>query len=103
MTNVNMSRLSDVAVVAIGRNEGARLERCLQSVIDQAGTVIYVDSGSSDGSVAMARNLGAEISILRPTANHLKYILTSQTLDPCNHPMNPTGCEPGRQTSKLNL
>jgi uncharacterized membrane protein YedE/YeeE len=54
-------RLADVAVVAIGRNEGARLERCLRSVLDQAARVIYVDSGSTDGSVAMARNLGAEI------------------------------------------
>ncbi len=56
-----MARFVDVAVVAIGRNEGARLEACLRSVVDQAAMVIYVDSGSTDGSVAMARNLGVEI------------------------------------------
>lgn len=49
-----------VGVVAIGRNEGERLRRCLESVAGRAGTVVYVDSGSADGSVALARSLGAE-------------------------------------------
>lgn len=54
-------RLEGVAVVAIGRNEGERLRACLASVIDQAALVVYVDSGSADGSVAMARALSAEV------------------------------------------
>jgi glycosyltransferase involved in cell wall biosynthesis len=45
-------------VVAIGRNEGERLQRCLSSMADNLGQVVYVDSGSSDGSVAMSRALG---------------------------------------------
>ena len=53
--------LSDVAVVAIGRNEGERLRRCLSSVAGQVGAIIYVDSGSTDGSVEMARAAGAEV------------------------------------------
>jgi GT2 family glycosyltransferase len=44
-----------VGVVVIGRNEGERLTKCLESVIGHASCVIYVDSGSSDGSVEMAR------------------------------------------------
>ena len=48
---------SDVGVVVIGRNEGKRLVRCLESVRRQAGCVLYVDSGSTDGSVASARGL----------------------------------------------
>ena len=47
-------------VVAIGRNEGERLKRCLASA-RQAETVVYVDSGSSDGSVAWARAQGIEV------------------------------------------
>lgn len=43
-------------VVVIGRNEGERLMRCIDSVAHSAGPVVYVDSGSSDGSVAMARS-----------------------------------------------
>ena len=55
---VDTSRL---AVVAIGRNEGDRLRRCLDSVIGRAALVVYVDSGSSDGSLQLARQRGAEI------------------------------------------
>jgi len=47
--------LSKIGVVIIGRNEGDRLRRCLDSVRGIAGRVVYVDSGSTDGSAAMAR------------------------------------------------
>lgn len=50
-----------VSVVAIGRNEGERLKACLSSLIEQAEVVVYVDSGSNDGSVAMARGMGVEV------------------------------------------
>ncbi|SHF71280.1 Glycosyltransferase, GT2 family [Litoreibacter ascidiaceicola] len=50
-----------VGVVVIGRNEGARLIRCLSSVMGQADFVVYVDSGSSDGSQAAAKELGADV------------------------------------------
>jgi GT2 family glycosyltransferase len=50
-----------VAVVVIGRNEGERLRRCLASVRSQVARVVYVDSGSSDDSVAHARGVGVEV------------------------------------------
>jgi GT2 family glycosyltransferase len=50
--------ISSVGLVAIGRNEGDRLRKCLMSVVGLAGKVVYVDSGSTDGSVEMARALG---------------------------------------------
>jgi GT2 family glycosyltransferase len=46
--------------VAIGRNEGERLKRCLLSMPESALTV-YVDSGSTDGSVEWARSRGFEV------------------------------------------
>ena len=49
-----------VGVVAIGRNEGERLRRCLESALRNALHVVYVDSGSTDSSVDMARSLGVE-------------------------------------------
>ncbi len=52
---------AQVGVVAIGRNEGDRLVRCLTAAVAQAGVVVYVDSGSTDGSVAFARSLGVEV------------------------------------------
>lgn len=51
-------------VVVIGRNEGERLRRCLLSVRRLSEHVVYVDSGSTDGSVDLARALGVEVVIL---------------------------------------
>jgi glycosyltransferase involved in cell wall biosynthesis len=54
-------------VVVIGRNEGERLQRCLRSA--PAGTpVIYVDSGSTDGSGQWAREYGADVVELDASA-----------------------------------
>jgi GT2 family glycosyltransferase len=53
--------------VAIGRNEGERLRRCLESIRAQGIPAVYVDSGSSDGSVTLAHELGAEILELDPS------------------------------------
>jgi len=50
-----------VGVVVIGRNEGERLRRCLRSVLDGGDRVVYVDSGSNDGSVENARALGCDV------------------------------------------
>ncbi len=50
-----------IGVVIIGRNEGERLVRCLASVCAQASHVVYVDSGSTDGSQDAARQAGADL------------------------------------------
>src|SRR6187455_1110715 len=50
-----------VGVVAIGRNEGERLRRCLESLREQCAQIVYVDSASQDGSATMARGLGVEV------------------------------------------
>jgi glycosyltransferase involved in cell wall biosynthesis len=52
--------MSKFAAVAIGRNEGERLKRCLES-LSTAVAVVYVDSGSTDGSVQLARELSAKV------------------------------------------
>lgn len=54
---------SPLGVVLIGRNEGERLIACLHSVAGK-GPVVYVDSGSSDGSAERAKALGAEVVLL---------------------------------------
>lgn len=52
--------LANVGLVVIGRNEGERLVRCLTSVRTIPERV-YVDSGSIDGSVEMARGEGVSV------------------------------------------
>lgn len=49
-----------IAAVVIGRNEGERLRNCLSSIPAGVATV-YVDSGSTDGSVDFARGRGIEV------------------------------------------
>lgn len=55
-----------IGIVIIGRNEGARLVRCLASAKGQAASFVYVDSGSDDGSQQAALDAGAELVVLDP-------------------------------------
>jgi glycosyltransferase involved in cell wall biosynthesis len=57
----------DLGIVVIGRNEGARLLRGLNSLITSGRDVIYVDSGSTDGSADKAENIGAAVVRLNPS------------------------------------
>lgn len=53
------------AIVVIGRNEGDRLARCLSS-LPRHFPVIYADSASTDESVTIASDAGAEVVSLPP-------------------------------------
>ncbi len=61
ITSQNTSHATTVGVVVIGRNEGERLKRCLRSLINSVDLMVYVDSGSTDGSVAFARSLSVDV------------------------------------------
>ena len=55
--------MSKLGIVLIGRNEGKRLTECLKSVLDETKNyeqtaIVYIDSGSTDGSVQTAKSLG---------------------------------------------
>lgn len=50
-----------LGIVVIGRNEGDRLATCLRSANHDGVPLIYVDSGSTDGSVGLAKELGAHV------------------------------------------
>lgn len=53
-----------MGVVVIGRNEGERLERSLRSIGADSHCVLYVDSGSSDGSLDLGRRLASKVVAL---------------------------------------
>lgn len=53
-----------VGAVIIGRNEGERLVACLASFPAAVWPLVYVDSGSTDGSAEAARAAGAEVVAL---------------------------------------
>jgi GT2 family glycosyltransferase len=48
----------EIGFVVIGRNEGPRLRRCLDSVRAESSHVVYVDSASRDDSLVVAEQLG---------------------------------------------
>jgi len=52
---------NNLGIVIIGRNEGERLSRCIKSAIRETDKVIYVDSGSTDNSIELAKQLGVEV------------------------------------------
>lgn len=64
--------LPDLSVVIIGRNERERLERCILTAQAIEGwtpkEILYVDSGSTDGSLDVAARLGAVVLPLSPGA-----------------------------------
>lgn len=66
-----IASIPGLSVVVIGRNEGVRLRRCLQSISEMrdpgcAVEVIYVDSASTDDSVELAKSMGAKVVSVRP-------------------------------------
>lgn len=69
--NPALSDQPSISVVSIGRNEGERLTRCLESVLasDYPADrleLIYVDSDSTDDSCDRARRLGAKVIRVHP-------------------------------------
>ncbi len=61
-----------LGIVVIGRNEGERLRRCLDALLRMCAPslqlhIVYVDSGSTDGSQALALQHGADVVALDMT------------------------------------
>ena len=67
MNDSSRSLLDETGVVVIGRNEGDRLRRCLDSLRQASCTIIYVDSGSADDSIGLAVRAGADVVALDMT------------------------------------
>jgi glycosyltransferase involved in cell wall biosynthesis len=59
-----MIDMPKVGVVVIGRNEGQRLELCLESILRTQVPCVYVDSQSTDDSVAEAKKRAVTAVVL---------------------------------------
>jgi glycosyltransferase involved in cell wall biosynthesis len=55
-----------LGVVVIGRNEGQRLVACLDALRHLGVPVVYVDSGSTDGSAERAAERVGSVVVLDP-------------------------------------
>lgn len=74
-----------ISVVVIGKNEGARLESCMESIRSALGIfsheIIYVDSRSTDDSLQRAKACGARCFVLsakETTAGLGRYVGTKE-------------------------
>ena len=74
-----------ISVVVIGKNEGARLDSCMESIHVSLGIlaheIIYVDSRSTDDSIARAKAHGARCFVLsaeKTTAGLGRYVGTKE-------------------------
>ena len=56
--------MPNIGIVIIGRNEGERLIRCIQSLHEHIANTVYVDSASTDHSIEAAKKLGAHTLVL---------------------------------------
>ncbi len=71
MTDGDCEQLPGISFVVIGRNEGDRLVRCLESIhaadypADKID-LIYVDTDSTDGSCERAEQIGARVVRISP-------------------------------------
>jgi len=68
---VTAGRLVPVAVVVLTHNEERNLEACLASVAGWAQDLVVVDSGSTDGTHAIARRFGAT-TLSHPFESHAR-------------------------------
>lgn len=67
---IDFSPTPQLGIVVIGRNEGDRLHQCLKSILAHCPPefpIVYVDSGSTDNSLAMAQSLEVYGIALDPT------------------------------------
>nr|MCR5673958.1 glycosyltransferase [Lachnospiraceae bacterium] len=51
--------MADITAIVLTKNEEANIEKCIRSINPIVKRVIVVDSGSTDRTVEMAKELGA--------------------------------------------
>lgn len=72
-----------LSVAVITKNEAHRIERCLQSVAF-ADQIVVVDSGSTDGTIDVARRMGAEVRVTDDWPGF--GVQKNRALSACRHP-----------------
>lgn len=63
---------TDMAVIILTKNEEVNIKRCIDSVKDWVERIVVVDSGSTDKTTEIARELGAEVFQHEPFIDYAK-------------------------------
>ncbi|MFX4296139.1 glycosyltransferase family 2 protein [Pseudosulfitobacter pseudonitzschiae] len=70
-TSADITSHSDLTVIILTLNEEHHILRCITSVRDIAKRVVVIDSGSTDGTRDLARDLGADV-LVNPFESHAR-------------------------------
>lgn len=62
--------MADITAIILTKNEEVNIEKCIKSIKPIVKRIIVVDSGSTDNTIEVAKNLGAEVLV-----NELKPFL----------------------------
>ena len=60
-----------ISLVVIAKNEAEKISACIGSAADLVDEVLVVDSGSTDGTQALAESMGARV-VFRPFNGHIE-------------------------------
>lgn len=64
--------MNDITAIILTKNEEVNIKRCIESIKGLADRIVVVDSGSTDGTIELARNLGADIYHHEPFEHYAK-------------------------------
>ena len=64
--------MNDITAIILTKNEELNIRRCIESIIGLADRIVVVDSGSTDKTMDIARELGAEIYQHEPFEHYAK-------------------------------
>ncbi len=73
--------MSDITVLILTKNEEKNIEKCIESAKLIAERIVVIDSGSTDNTVELAKNCGAE-TLYHEWVGHAKQF--NWALDNCN-------------------
>lgn len=64
--------MNDITAIILTKNEEVNIRRCIESITGLADRIVVVDSGSSDRTCDIARELGAEIYRHEPFVHYAR-------------------------------
>lgn len=73
--------MNDITVIILTKNEEANIKRCILSVKEVAARIIVVDSGSTDKTCDIAKEVGAEVVVHPFTTHGKQFNWALDTLD----------------------
>ncbi len=75
--------MADITAIILTKNEEVNIEKCIRSIKPIVKRIVVVDSGSTDGTVQLAKDLGAEIlvNVFEPFVQSKQFLYAMDNID----------------------